>query len=220
MLRRPTSSLPRRCGRRLQRAPRSRGSEAGRRRAGRRQALSRRPRALPACQRLPGRVGVALHLQPLQFPAPLLPPQLVALVHVVLVDEHLHPLLDLTAAITPPTMNYCCCCCSVSFIKLPKNLTATQKQKRRGGGRGRVLQWRTALVYRARHATHPDPGVAKNAGHCRQSLLPLTNFTRQLLLAMPSVKSTTAQKIKRPPLPKLPKGPAPHIALPGCFWRK
>jgi hypothetical protein len=109
MLRRPTGSLPRRCGRRLQRAPRSRGSEAGRRRAGRRQALSRRPRALPACQRLPGRVGVALHLQPLQFPAPLLPPQLVALVHVVLVDEHLHPLLDLTAAITPTTMNYCCC---------------------------------------------------------------------------------------------------------------
>lgn len=92
MLRRPTTSLPRCCGRRLRRA-RSWGSDAGRRRAGWRQALSRHPRALLACQRLPGRVGVALHLQDLQLPPPLLPPHLVALVHVVLVDEHLHLLL-------------------------------------------------------------------------------------------------------------------------------
>lgn len=127
MLRRPTSSLPRRCGRRRLQRARSWGSDAGRRRrAGWRQALSRqRPRALPACQqRLPGRVGVALHPQHLQVPPPLLPPHLVALVHVVLVDEHLHPLLDLTT-ITPSTVNYYCCCCTLSFIKLSQNLTAT-----------------------------------------------------------------------------------------------
>jgi hypothetical protein len=120
-------------------------------------------------------------------PPPLLPPHLVALVHVVLVDEHLHPLLDLTT-ITPSTVNYCCCCCTLSFIKLSQNLTATASTEG-------VLRWRTAPVYRA---IHPDPGVVNHGGHC-QSLLPLTNFTRQLPLVHAKCEVHNGTKIKCTP---------------------
>jgi hypothetical protein len=78
-----------------------------------------------------------------------------------------------------------------------------------------VLRWRTAPVYRA---IHPDPGVVNHGGHC-QSLLRLTNFTRQLPLVHAKCEVHNGTKIKCTPFfTKLPKGPVPHC-LPGCLWR-
>lgn len=77
-----------------------------------------------------------------------------------------------------------------------------------------MLRWRTAPVYRA---IHPDPGVVNHGGHC-QSLLPLTNFTRQLPLVHAKCEVHNGTKIKCTPffLPNYQKVQCHIACLAAC----